>query len=171
MASTISVDTIQGSTAAGKVIMPTGGHVIQTQYMQSGLSYQEISSTSMTEVTGFNVTITPKFTTSKIKITSQISWWLTSDANNYMFLTYYRDIGGGGYSNLASVSPYYALHFYAPGRNSGWNSTSHLIYIDQPASTSAVTYKLYSRHYDATNNIRLKYNQTMSLMTAEEIAA
>ena len=46
----------------------------------------------------------------------------------------------------------------------------HIQFIDTPNTTSAVTYKLYCRKYDGTNNVRLKYAQTTSLMTAEEIS-
>jgi hypothetical protein len=168
MTSTLKVDTIQGKTTAGTVAMPSGTPV-QLQTTQSNFSYQEVATTSYVEVTNMNVTITPKFASSKIKISSQVSWWLTTDANNYMFLTYYRDIGGGGYSNLADDTTYDAMQFYAPSKNATLNNCAILNFIDTPNTTSAVTYKLYCRKYDGTNHVRLKYAQTSSLMTVEEI--
>ena len=149
--------------------MPSGS-VLQFQNTQDQLSYQEVTQTSYEEVTGMNVSITPKFTSSKIKVSCQISWWLTSDANNYMFLTYYRDIGGGGYSNLADDTTYDAMQFYAPSRNATLNNCAILNFTDTPNTTSAVTYKLYCRKYDGTNHVRLKYAQTVSSITATEIA-
>jgi len=148
--------------------MPSG-HMIQMQYYQSTPPYQEVSSTSYVEVTGMNVTITPKSTTSKILISAEVSWWLSTDANNYMFLTFFRSIGGGAFTNMSTSSPYAALHFYHPGRHATYNTTAHLTYVDEPNTSSQVVYKLYCRRYDGTNNVRLKYAQTNSLMTAIEV--
>ena len=168
--STLSVDTIQGQTTAANVKLPAGTP-LQLQNVQSQFSYQEVTTTSYVEVTNMSVTITPKFASSKIRISSQVSWWLTTDAANYMFLTYYRSIGGSGYSNLADDTTYDAMQFYAPaGKNATLNNCAILHFIDTPNTTSAVTYKLYCRKYDGTNNVRLKYAQTTSLMTVEEIS-
>ena len=167
--STLSVDTIQGQTTAANVKLPAGTP-IQLQNIQSNLSYQEVTTTSYVEVTGMSVSITPKFANSKIKISCQVSWWLSTDASNYMFLTYYRDIGGGGYVNLADDTTYDAMQFYAPARQAQFNDCAMLNFIDTPNTTSAVTYKLYCRRYDGTNNVRLKYAQSSSLMTVEEIS-
>ena len=54
--STLSVDTIQGQTTSANVKLPAGTPV-QLQTTQGNFSYQEISSTSMVEVTDMNVTI------------------------------------------------------------------------------------------------------------------
>lgn len=156
---------------SGKTLTMPAGHQVGLQSMSSQLSYQEVSSTSYVEVTGMNVMITPKSTSSKIKVSAQISWWLTTDANNYMFLSFFRSIGGGSFSNMGTTSPYYAQQFYHPGRNATYNLAAHLTMVDQPSTSSAVEYKLYCRRYDATNNIRLKYAQTLSVMTAEESTA
>ena len=163
--STLRVDNLRGQTADGN-----HRYLIQLKNVQGQFSYQEVTTTSYVEVTNMNVTITPKFASSKIKISSQVSWWLTSDANNYMFLTYYRDIGGGGYSNLADDTTYDAMQFYAPSKNASLNNCAILNFIDSPSTTEEVTYKLYCRKYDGTNHVRLKYAQTVSLMTVEEIA-
>ena len=167
--STLSVDTITGQTTAANVKLPAGTP-IQLQNIQSYLTFQEVSTTSYVEVTGMSVSITPKFANSKIKIHSQLSWWLSTDANNYMFLTYFRDIGGGGYVNLADDTTYDAMHFYAPPKAATYNNCAMLNFIDTPNTTSAVTYKLYCRRFDGTNNVRLKYAQSSSLMTVEEIS-
>ena len=169
MTSRLLVDKIEGKSTTNTVQMPSGTP-IQLQTTQGNFSYQEVTTTSYVEVTSMNVTISPKFASSKIKISSQVSWWLTSDANNYMFLTYYRDIGGGGYSNLADDTTYDAMQFYAPSKSATLNNCAILNFIDTPNTTSAVTYKLYCRKYDGTNHVRLKYAQTSSLMTVEEIA-
>ena len=163
--STLRVDSIRGQTADN-----TPKYLVQVKHTQGHFAYQEVTTTSYVEVTNMNLTITPKFVDSKIKISTQVSWWLTSDAKNYMLLTYYRDIGGGGYSNLADDTTYDAMQFYAPAKTATSNNCAILNFIDTPNTTSAVTYKLYCRKYDGTNHVRLKYAQTSSLMTAEEIA-
>ncbi len=124
--STLSVDTIQGQTTAANVKLPAGTP-LQLQSVQSQFSYQEVTTTSYVEVTNMSVTITPKFASSKIKLHTQISWWLSTDAANYMFLTYYRSIGGGSYSNLADDTTYDAMQFYAPaGKNATLNDCATL---------------------------------------------
>ena len=169
MASTLTVDNIVGATTAANVKLPAGTP-IQLQNVQSYLSLQEVTTTSYAEVTGLSVSITPKFANSKIKISCQVSYWFTSNANNYMLLTYYRDIGGTGYANLANDTTYDAMQWYAPPKDATLNNCAMLNFIDTPNTISAVTYKLYCRRFNTTNNVRINYAQTASLMTVEEIS-
>jgi hypothetical protein len=163
--STLRVDSIRGQTTDN-----TPKYLVQVKHTQGHFAYQEVTTTSYVEVTNMNLTITPKFVDSKIKILVQANWWLTTDAANYCMLTLYRDIGGGGYSNLADDTTYDALTWYAPAKNATLGDTAILNYIDTPNTTDEITYKLYCRKYDGTNHVRIKYAQTSSLMTAEEIA-
>ena len=169
MTSRLLVDKIEGKSTASTVQMPSGTP-IQLQTTQGNFSYQEISSTSMVEVTDMNVTITPKFASSKILVSLQTAWWLTTDANNYLITTIYRSIGGASFSNLAVDNTYDALRFHAPARNATLTDVCNIDYIDTPNTTSAVVYKFYARRYDSTNNVRIKYSQTSSFIMATEIA-
>ncbi len=166
--STLSVDTIQGKTTAGTVAMPSGTPV-QLQVTQGNFSYQELTTQSMVEVSDMNVTITPKFASSKILLTIQTVWWCATDANNYLITTIYRSIGGGSFSNLAVDNTYDAIRFHAPAKTATWTNECNLGYIDTPNTTSQIVYKFYARRYDATNAVRLKYAQTSSFMKAMEV--
>ena len=169
MTSRLLVDKLEGKTTSGTIQMPSGTP-IQLQTTQGNFSYQEISSTSMVEVTDMNVTITPKFASSKILISLQTAFWFTTDANNYMITTIYRSIGGGSFSNLAVDNTYDALRFHSAARTATWTTPANIDYIDTPNTTSAVVYKFYARRYDGTNSVRVKYSQTSSFIMATEVA-
>ena len=94
MASTLTVDTIQGSTNANNVKLPRGSivQVEQTFYDTNTTSFSQ----SEGDISLYSVNITPKFATSKILVTININ---VSHPNNYSALirckrdnTY---IGGG----------------------------------------------------------------------------
>ena len=70
--STLSVDTIQGQTAAAKVKMPAG-HIIQiTKSVITG----NVQATSSTYVdTGHSLVITPKFSNSHILLQNSAAGW------------------------------------------------------------------------------------------------
>ena len=71
MASILKVDTIQGATSANAVAMPAG-HVIQTaQALKTDVF--STSSTSFTDITGLSVTLTPKFSTSKMLVSYHVA--------------------------------------------------------------------------------------------------
>lgn len=155
-------------TSAG-TLTPSAGQIVQQVTKSDNYSYQEISSTSFVEVTDMNGTITPKFANSKIKVEMQTTFWLTTDANNYFIATLYRDVAGGGYSNLSSNGSINSIQWFCPGRNAGFNTMSYLNYIDTAASTGVHTYKMYGRAYNSTNNVRIKYVQCESTIILTEL--
>jgi hypothetical protein len=165
----ISSVTNTGLPALARTNMPTGT-VIQVQSYSAYPGYGEVASSSGYVDSGINITITPTATSSKILLQCQWSWWLTTDANNYMQATIYRTIGGSGLTNLATDNTYDAMHFYGPKRHAGYNDAAYLQHIDSPNTTSACVYKIYVRPYDGTNNVRYKWSQTETTMHALEIA-
>lgn len=97
MASTISVDTIQGSTTAGKVVMPAG-HVVQcVQFYQAQTSSTSTTSSSMV-ATGLKKTITPKFSGSLIIVECHLGMpYTTGWAEVRVFLNGTQMAGGSSY--------------------------------------------------------------------------
>ena len=65
--STLSVDTIQGQTVAGNVKMPAG-HVIQVKSAETSVQLTLNSNQSTQTDVGLAVSITPKYSNSKIYV-------------------------------------------------------------------------------------------------------
>ena len=156
-------------TDTGGVKVP--GSIIQVQTTQAhhnGIT--ELTTQTFAAIAGMSVTITPKFANSKILVRSQLSYWFTTDANNYFIATFYRNIGGAGATNLADTATYDSMQFYAPVRQAQYNNVAMMEYLDSPNTTSSTVYHLYGRRYDATNNVRCTWSETTSYITAMEIA-
>ena len=92
----------------------------------------------------FNVTITPKFSTSKILIVGTISSVGAANCNVTTFIKshLYREISGGSATDTGhSCGTYVANNTY---------SSHTILHIDAPNTTSAVTYKIYGSGSGAT---------------------
>ena len=176
MASTISVDTIQGSTVAGNVKLPAGCvlQVLNTLKTDT-FTY---SGTSQVEITGLSVTITPKFSTSKILIMFNVHM-VGLDAGTGLQL--FRGSTALAMGDTASNRMRYtAVADYAnPTADQQYSGglTSHII-LDSPNTTSATTYKIYGQvlsqsfivnktRYDVDNG---NASRGVSTITAMEIA-
>ena len=122
--------------------VPTGGGGGIVQVKQLKLTNADVggfflttTSSSFTQTnTSFSLSITPKFNTSKIYISVITFGYLTT--TNYAYTTIYRDSTniGGSDRGLSEES----------GKSHQW-STVAINFLDSPATTSAVTYKIYSR--------------------------
>lgn len=89
--STLSVDTIQGKTTAGTVAMPAG-HIIQQVRSRSAVSLGTVTSTSYVKISSnLDVTITPKFSTSKLIIHSACHVYVQTNAYPSTTFAFYRD--------------------------------------------------------------------------------
>ena len=79
--STLSVDTIQGQTTAANVKLPAGC-ILQTVSTTKTDTFTS-SSSSLVDITGMSVTITPKYATSKVLVMFNVhivgddSYWFT----------------------------------------------------------------------------------------------
>ena len=140
MASTISVDTIQGSTAAGNVKLPAGC-ILQVENTIKTDTF-DTTSTGPIDLPGLSVTITPKYATSKILIMFNVHIIGDDSGTGIRLLrgssvVALGDASGsrarmtviGDYSNGTSPSSY-------SGGNSG------MTILDSPNTTSSTTYKL-----------------------------
>lgn len=107
------------------------GAVLQTVEAQSQSSITEPNAT-LADVNGTSISITPSSTSSKILIMWNCGGMSNSANNDIRFKVFrgsteVRDIQRYGYSNASS----------------GWESVPIAIqYLDSPATTSSVTYKL-----------------------------
>lgn len=173
MASILKVDTIQGATSATAIQMPAG-HVIQTIDSGAKTTSVTVQSTTFTNTDMVNVTITPKFATSKIYVvvTQNIQVW-----NNSAYATgrwrILRSIGGGSYSVVMQDSSSTNGNIFAYDYGgSGINVYSPMTYqfLDSPNTTSPVTYKTQIARGGNGGNRIVSDGENPGRMTLLEIA-
>ena len=142
MASELRVDKIIPYDGIGTdtSTVKYGGGIIQVKQLQLtnadvGGFFLSTTSSSFTQTnSAFSLSITPKFNTSKIYI-SLITFKYLASAD-YAYTTIYRDSTnlGGSDRGLNEES----------GNSHTWN-TVVINFLDSPATTSTITYKIYAR--------------------------
>ncbi len=169
MASELHVDAIKhsGGTSAltinssGSINMP--GSIIQVQSSQVS-AWSPMNSDTLTS-TGLAVSITPKFSSSKVLISVSINGLYTVDSATYGVYQLYK-----GSSFLNHISS-------AQGQNQTVVSEglAHQ-FLDSPSTTSATTYSVYYRSSANSSSIGFNNyalggnNTTNSTITAMEVA-
>ena len=143
--------TNQIQTVAGKPILHSTGGIIQVVSTFYGDRFTT-SNSSWTDITNFNVTITPSSNSNKIYLTccmgaAGVQQSNTDHGNGIRVM---RSIGGGSYSDnnkLNGPSAGSRMRIAYKGVGISYNS-DHMpggfgfCGLDDPATTSAVTYKL-----------------------------
>ena len=130
MTSRLLVDKIEGKTTANKIQMPSGA-IIQVVQTAGSSGRQTYTSTSFFDLV--TVSITPKFSTSKILVSAHTS--LTRQTSAYVRAKIVRES-----TDIFIIDTQAA---YLAG-----NSVEHSIgsvsgeILDSPSTTSAITYKL-----------------------------
>ena len=165
MASELRVDKIIPTTG-----VPTGGGGGIIQILQGSTNNRvETSSQSFVE-TNLSATITPKFSTSKIFV--MVSGDCNTNADdNEMYMTIYRSIGGGSFSNIGESTYGFAC---ARSNADRLHSAVSINYLDSPATTSAVIYKLYVRKTNqGSGNVEFPVNNGAqhAFITLMEVSA
>ena len=131
------------TVASGSTFAPVGA-ILQVVSTTKSDTFSTTSTTT-TDVTGLSVTITPKFTSSKILITGNVCWSqdLASPAYLAAFLI---DRNGTSISIADAAGSRARLTFGAQGI---WATDGTLFsginFLDSPNSTSALTYKVQCR--------------------------
>ena len=141
--SQLKVDSI---VPRGGVPSGGGGGFIQTKSSVKTDTFSHNTST-FTDITGLNVSITPSSTSSKVLVICQISGNGAAAPQGYFSLT--RVIGGStdntifiGDANSNRVRA--TLNMYNNQNNECKNGT--LVFLDSPSTTSAITYKIQCRN-------------------------
>ena len=149
---------------------PAGGGSKVLQVLSTAVStFQSINSTSYVDFTNFTLTITPSATTSKILIFISVNGW---DAQSQTLANPIKIALRNG-SNTVLNNP---IDWYAPVSNSNTATKAPpgLIsqsYLDSPATTSAVTYKVSGLNSTSPGNGFFMNNGATSSMTVMEIGA
>ena len=135
MSSILNVDTIQTTAGAAPTASSLGfsaGHVIQTVSATTADFIPRTVTTSGSFVTtGYDLTITPTTTSSKILGRFSISTGLTS-AGQYGYYRIYTSHNSGYYIGAEAHT----------GNPQHWTTVSGEA-LDSPATTSAITYSIY----------------------------
>jgi hypothetical protein len=115
----------------------TAGTVLQTVQTVLNTTTSTTSATA-TDVVGFSVTITPTSTTNKVLVTVNLNvGFLSADDTSFLLLRNGTSIsiGTGGTNNVSS---------YKRGNiiSDVGQDTVDIVFLDSPATTSAITYKM-----------------------------
>ena len=184
--------TNQIQTTAGKPILHSTGGIIQVVSTFYGDRFTS-SSQSFVDITNFNVTITPSSSSNKIYLMCCMGAAGTSQSNNDHGngIRVLRSIGGGAYSEDNKLNgPSAGSRQRATYKGSAMSYNSdHLpggfgfCGLDDPATTSAVTYKLqawpqsssYAFHLNRSPNnndtSNIYHSAMMSSLTVMEVTA
>ena len=118
------------------------GHHIQT-VQRISTAHETINTAAWTATNGY-ATITPKLSSSKIlvQIAGCIRIYNTSGNDARGAWRLYKDIGGGGFNRVGTHQMTHRAYDYG-GSGLINDIPLNIQYLDSPATTSAVTYKLY----------------------------
>ena len=144
--SKLFVDEIQPKTTGGSVGIK--GHVLQVKYFQLTTTQTVTYGTTETDmaVPNFTVNITPKSTSSIIKLECNLVFEWANNAWDTMWFFYRDTTKLGGVQEgirMTGISPTIVSH--SQPTSSNHDSTlefTTLTYFDQPSTTSAIDYKL-----------------------------
>ena len=151
--STLSVDTIQGQTAAAKVIMPAG-MVVQPQF-HTFTNITSVTSSSYADVGGSSFTFTPKFASSLLHITASVHCYTyRSSTNNGGSV----DINVDG-SNITASGDAREFMVEVGGASSIYVfCRQHKEVTISASNTSAKTIKLQMKNYVSSNSGGFRIN-------------
>ena len=174
MSSELRVDKI---IPTGGVPTGGGGGIIQIKQALKTDAFST-SSTSFTDITGLSVTLTPKFSTSKVFISFDLATGHTTSTQQSIQLV--RQVSGSDTIINACAYDSSTSMFYVDAQDSyeTWDR-NHVTYqcIDSPATTSAVNYRLRTYIYSSSqtqyvNRCHNSANNTgSSTLTVMEISA
>ena len=171
MASTLTVDTIQGSTTAANVKLPAGGIVNYklAEYSIGTGGSQSYTSTTYTDITGVTISYTPKYSGSKCLINFNVF--------GRFFVKSGGDLNGYFRTHIAgSASKEYRIFGDNLGKLGDDIFFPMFINIAEEyttTGTSAVTFKLQTSNPSTTYYFQVPHhsdNQAHHTVTVMEIA-
>jgi len=178
--STIKVDAI--TDTSGNSIPYMKGSVLQVQYFQLTTSQTETISSANTDqaISNFTVNITPKSSSSIIKLEAQLFHESANPPWNAMFF-FYRDSTKLANTDSSPGNRNIGIAIASISYHNEADSTPEMLsmaYFDAPSSTSAIAYKL-GCNMESTNNLFINrtvgdgnatgYERGVSFISATEI--
>ena len=187
MASELQVTTLRGNPTganANQVLVPSGqtlhapGHIIQIQafngYNGDGTHTNLTVSSTTYGATAAAVSITPKYSSSKILVTFHgQGFYQDGVVANAIKLALYKSVAGGSFSGVSGLNAGQVSR-HIGYMNSSSATTLHQAsfqHLDSPATTSALIYKIYLARLGGSGYGRIMANGDDSFsITAMEIA-
>ena len=163
--------------------VPTGGgggiiQVVSTTF--TGTWSGSSGSGTFDNIDDLNTSITPKFSTSKIFVMVNIGQWDSSGLNQRGSIRLVRDSTAICIGDAASSRSRSTVSTVGSNANTDTNGGTHIHFMDSPATTSAVTYKLQSMtegsyttyiNRSSSDADSSSINRCASTMTLMEISA
>ena len=164
MASIVSVEQLKGlasGSTPNTITVPTGQKIVGTdagsiyspesilQTASSGAFTATVTVTSTSFISmGHTCSITAKASNSRFLVRlSGGGWYDNANSNQALWLTFYKSVNGGAYSNLANVNTTYGL-LRMSGDGNTWNIKPYSAEWLDPTTDSAgavITYAVYAR--------------------------
>ena len=171
--STLKTNAIQ--TVAGKPILNSTGSILQVVQVVQNLPLSA-GVISWTDVTGLSLSITPSSSSNKILLNMCINTGSNS-ANTGRYFRLVRDLTAIALGDGSSLGNENATIGDNTAANTNQMASTSMLFLDSPATTSAITYKIQWRN--TNNTIYLNrvtgagsgaYASTISTLTAMEIS-
>tara|TARA_R100000231_G_scaffold75236_3_gene58666 strand:- start:216 stop:860 length:645 start_codon:yes stop_codon:yes gene_type:complete len=153
----------------------TGGKLLQVVTTNISANFST-TSTSLVDVTGYNLSITPTAASSKIKVSFNADHYAENNNtfNQYSIITIARSIQGGSYTSLytGAQGAYMKLEQWADNEY----GRVAMIFLDAPTYSlgNSITYKMQIRSPDTSVTSAIMYQRssiTASNIILEEIGA
>jgi hypothetical protein len=154
------IDGTNGLTFNNATTQNSAGSILQVaQAIFTGT--QTISASgnmNWTDVTSLSVTITPKFSTSKFLLMAQISTGVLT-VDRIVALRFTGGNSGNYVGDTASTRARVGTFNTTPTGNSyGIFVPTMMNYVDSPATSSAITYKVQAAPNFSSGNVAINYN-------------
>jgi len=130
------------AVTAGKIGSLPEGSVLQVKSTAKTDAFST-TSTSLVDVTGLSVSITPSSASSTILVVAQIS--MSTDNANFGYIDLVRDSTRICIGDAASTRPGVTAMSYAGAISEGSNQIIPVVFEDSPSTTSSTTYKIQIR--------------------------
>jgi hypothetical protein len=156
----MTIDGTNGLTFNNATTQASAGVVLQVaQATFTGI--QTISASgnmNWTDVTNLSVTITPKFSTSKFLLMAQVSTGVLT-VDRIVALRFTGGNSGNYVGDTASSRARVGTFSTTPTGNSyGIFVPTIMNYVDSPATSSAITYKVQAAPNFSSGNVAINYN-------------
>lgn len=150
------------------VDVPTAGQIVQVVQVVKTDTWGTTSGT-FTEVTGLAATITPKSSTNKILVLTQIAY-ATSGNSSYPDIGHFKVTRGGTDIYLGNSSGAQIRAVFGGTANGSEYaiSSGSVNYLDSPGTTSPVTYRVEARRGRANNTLYV--NRAWNDLSAEFVS-
>ena len=167
-----------GTPASGTLTNATfpAGHILDVKYVQATTGNTSTNSPTYTDLPGLTLTITPKYTSSKIFITAFVHAYIDSNGTDAWRRTNFgihqagSGVSDGVFWESAGGADHYSWASFNMGDNDRKMSRTPLMCLTSPSTTSAVTYKIQFRGHSSFNILYNAASYGRSEMSIMEVA-